>query len=56
MVWYLDTPFEGILNKVFYQGDPDNQVITFFDEDLLDTDENYVYTNEGAASYEISDR
>ncbi|MGG0285040.1 oligopeptide ABC transporter substrate-binding protein [Peribacillus butanolivorans] len=50
-----DTPFEGILNKVFYQGDPDNQVITFFDEDLLDTDENYVFTNDGAASYEISD-
>ncbi|CAK6471812.1 oligopeptide ABC transporter substrate-binding protein [Peribacillus castrilensis] len=50
-----DTPFEGILNKVFYQGEPDNQVITFFDEDLLDTDEDYVFTNEGAASYEISD-
>ncbi|MBK5481452.1 oligopeptide ABC transporter substrate-binding protein [Peribacillus sp. TH16] len=50
-----DTPFEGILNKVFYQGDPDNQVITFLDEDLLDTDENYVFTNDGAASYEISD-
>ncbi|MGE7602154.1 oligopeptide ABC transporter substrate-binding protein [Peribacillus sp. NPDC097675] len=50
-----DTPFEGILNKVFYQGDPDNQVITFFDEDLLDTDEDWVFTNEGAATYEISD-
>lgn len=50
-----NTPFEGILNKVFYQGDPDNQVISFFDEDLLDTDENYVFTNDGAASYEISD-
>ena len=50
-----DTPFEGILNKVFYQGEPDNQVITFFDEDLLDTDEDYVFTNEGAATYELSE-
>ena len=24
-----NTPFEGILNKVFYQGEPDHQIITF---------------------------
>ncbi|WP_110929199.1 oligopeptide ABC transporter substrate-binding protein [Bacillus massiliglaciei] len=50
-----DTPFEGLLNYVFYEGDPDNQVIRFFDEQLLDTDDDYVFTNEGAATYELSE-
>ncbi|MGE7183150.1 oligopeptide ABC transporter substrate-binding protein [Peribacillus sp. NPDC006672] len=51
-----DTPFEGILNKAFSQGAPDHEIFTFMDdEDLLDTDENYVYNNEGAATYELSE-
>ncbi|HDR8185612.1 TPA: oligopeptide ABC transporter substrate-binding protein [Bacillus thuringiensis] len=49
-----NTPFEGLLNFAVYEGDPDNQVITFFDEGLLDNDKNWEYNNEGAATYEIS--
>ncbi|MUK88754.1 oligopeptide ABC transporter substrate-binding protein [Ornithinibacillus sp. L9] len=50
-----DTVFEGTLNFNFYSGNPDYEVIAWFDEPLLYTDENYTYTNEGPASYEISD-
>lgn len=49
-----NTPFEGLLNFAVYEGDPDNQVLTFFDESLLDNDKNWEYNNEGAATYEIS--
>ncbi|AYF04800.1 MULTISPECIES: oligopeptide ABC transporter substrate-binding protein [Bacillus] len=49
-----NTPFEGLLNFAVYEGDPDNQVITIFDESLLSNDENWEYTNDGAATYEIS--
>lgn len=47
-----DTAFEGTLNFNFYDGDPDAQILTWFDEALLTWDENYVYTNDGAATYE----
>lgn len=47
-----DTPFEGTLNFNFYSGNPDSQVLQFFDEALLTWDANYVYTNDGAATYE----
>jgi len=50
-----DTPFEGILNTVFYEGQPDSEVLQFFDEALLSTDENYVYDQDGAATYELSE-
>lgn len=51
-----DTPFEGILNKMFQQSTYDHDITSFIDdEDLLDTDENYVYNNEGAATYELSE-
>ena len=51
-----DTPFEGMLNKVFHEGAPDHEISSFIDdEDLLDTDENYVYNNDGAATYELSE-
>ncbi|MFJ1104322.1 oligopeptide ABC transporter substrate-binding protein [Bacillus sp. RA(2023)] len=50
-----NTPFEGLLNFAVYEGDPDNQVITIFDESLLSNDENWEYTNDGAATYEISE-
>ena len=43
-----NTPFEGLLNFAVYEGDPDNQVITIFDESLLSNDENWEYTNDGA--------
>ena len=52
-----DTPFEGTLNRVFYSGAPDAEIMSFFDESLLATDENYLITNDadGAATYEISE-
>jgi len=49
-----DTPFEGTLNWNFYSGDPDSQVLNWFDEGLLTWDANYVYTNDGAATYEVA--
>jgi peptide/nickel transport system substrate-binding protein len=50
-----DTPFEGTLNWNFYSGDPDAQVLSWFDEGLLTWDKNYLYTNDGAATYEASE-
>ncbi|AIF44248.1 oligopeptide ABC transporter substrate-binding protein [Virgibacillus sp. SK37] len=50
-----DSAFEGTLNWNFYSGDPDAQILDWFDEGLLDWDENYVYTNDGAATYEVSE-
>ncbi|WP_100010300.1 oligopeptide ABC transporter substrate-binding protein [Lentibacillus sediminis] len=50
-----DTVFEGVLNWNFYEGDPDSQILEWFDEALLDVDENYNYTNDGAATYEMSE-
>ena len=50
-----DTPFEGTLNWNFYSGDPDAQVLSWFDEGLLTWDKSYVYTNDGAATYEASE-
>lgn len=50
-----DTAFEGLLNWNFYEGDPDKQVLDWFDESLLDIDENYQYTQDGAASFEHTD-
>lgn len=50
-----DTPFEGTLNWNFYSGAPDAEVIKWFDESLLDIDENFQYTQDGAATFEFSD-
>ncbi|WP_211228363.1 oligopeptide ABC transporter substrate-binding protein [Paenibacillus pinihumi] len=50
-----DTPFEGILNFNFYGANPDANVLQWFDEPLLTWDANYVYTNDGAATYEVSE-
>lgn len=50
-----DTAFEGTLNYNFYSGNPDVQVIQWFDEGLLTWDKDYVYTNDGAATYETSE-
>ena len=50
-----DTPFEGTLNKVFYSGAPDAEVMEFFEEDLLATDGDYIITNEGAAEFELGE-
>ncbi|OAT73215.1 oligopeptide ABC transporter substrate-binding protein [Parageobacillus thermoglucosidasius] len=50
-----DTPFEGTLNYAFYEGDPDSEVLQFFDEPLFRFNEDYEITNDGAATYELSD-
>jgi len=50
-----DTAFEGTLNYNFYSGNPDAQVLQWFDEGLLTWDKDYVYTNDGAATYETSE-
>ncbi|MBP1970702.1 peptide/nickel transport system substrate-binding protein [Virgibacillus natechei] len=50
-----DTVFEGTLNWNFYQGAPDAEVIEWFDESLLTIDENYNYTNDGAATFEADE-
>ncbi|WP_440114963.1 oligopeptide ABC transporter substrate-binding protein [Paenibacillus sp. QZ-Y1] len=50
-----DTAFEGTLNYNFYSGAPDAAVLQWFDEGLLTWDKNYVYTNDGAATYETSE-
>lgn len=50
-----DTPFEGTLNFNFYSGAPDVEVLEWFDEGLLQVDENFAYTQDGAATFEFSD-
>jgi len=50
-----DTPFEGTLNYVFYSGQPDAEVLQFFDEGLLYINGDYEITNEGPATFEISE-
>lgn len=48
-----DTVFEGVLNRLFYESAPDADVMQFFDESLLAIDDNYNYTNDGAAEFEL---
>lgn len=49
-----DTPFEGILNPVFYSGNPDFEVIQFFYPSLFATDENFDVKDGGAANISFS--
>ncbi|WP_010647834.1 oligopeptide ABC transporter substrate-binding protein [Oceanobacillus massiliensis] len=50
-----DTVFEGVLNMAFYEGDPDFQVMKFFEESLLGIDNNFNYTQDGAATWEVDE-
>src|SRR5699024_9313318 len=50
-----DSPFAGILNWAFYSGNPDVEILNWFDESLLDMNADYEYTQDGAATYEVSD-
>src|SRR5699024_5448103 len=45
-----DTAFAGILNYNFYSGTHDVEILDWFDEPLLTIDENYDYTQDGAAT------
>ena len=47
--------FEGTLNWNFYSGAPDKEVIDWFDESLLSTDENFNFTQDGAATFEVNE-
>lgn len=49
------TVFEGVLNYNFYSNNTDVEVIQFFDEPLLSYDEDWANTQDGAATFEISD-
>ncbi|NOU94681.1 oligopeptide ABC transporter substrate-binding protein [Paenibacillus sp. LMG 31456] len=48
------TPFEGTLNTAFYTGTPDAEIMQFFDESLFRTNGDYEITNDGAATFELS--
>ena len=50
-----DSAFEGTLNWNYVLGIPDQTILGWFDEALLHMDENYNYTNEGAATYDVSE-
>lgn len=50
-----DEPFEGTLSTVFYSVQYDAEILAYFDEALLDVDGDYLITNEGAATYELSE-
>ncbi|WP_026867408.1 oligopeptide ABC transporter substrate-binding protein [Jeotgalicoccus marinus] len=50
-----DTPFEGTLNFNFYNGNPDFEMISLFDEPLLTMDADFQYTNDGAMQYEVNE-
>ncbi|UJL45454.1 oligopeptide ABC transporter substrate-binding protein [Virgibacillus sp. NKC19-16] len=50
-----DTVFAGTLSYNFYEDALDVEVIDWFDESLLTVDESYNYTNDGAATFEMSD-
>ncbi|GAB3063129.1 oligopeptide ABC transporter substrate-binding protein [Salinicoccus sesuvii] len=50
-----DTPFEGTLNFNFYQGNPDFEVISLFDEPVFSMDENFQYTNDGPIEFEVNE-
>jgi peptide/nickel transport system substrate-binding protein len=49
------SPFEGIFHTSFYQSGLDADFMRWFDEPLLDVDSNYQFTNDGAATHEISE-
>ncbi|AXI00470.1 oligopeptide ABC transporter substrate-binding protein [Sporosarcina sp. PTS2304] len=48
-------PFEGTLSRPFYSGAFDAEIMTWFDESLLSVDSNFEISNEGAATYELSE-
>lgn len=50
-----DTPFLGTLNYNMYGGIPDSTVLGYFDEPVLTTNADQVYTNDGALNYEINE-
>ncbi|MFC3900322.1 oligopeptide ABC transporter substrate-binding protein [Aliicoccus persicus] len=54
VAYVSDTPFEGTLNYNFYQGAPDAAFIDYFDESVLTIDENQIFTQDGALTFELN--
>ncbi len=50
-----DTPFEGILNPIFYSGNPDADVMQFFYPSLFNTDASFNIKDGGGASLSFSE-
>ncbi|WP_339179609.1 oligopeptide ABC transporter substrate-binding protein [Oceanobacillus sp. FSL W7-1293] len=50
-----DTVFAGTLNFNFYSDVYDSEVIDWFDEALLEVDDTFTYTQEGAAQFEVNE-
>ncbi|PKR82543.1 oligopeptide ABC transporter substrate-binding protein [Heyndrickxia camelliae] len=50
-----DTPFEGVLSSLYSEGVPDSEVQQFFDDTLFSYNADYEMTNDGAATWELSD-
>ncbi|GKV63859.1 MULTISPECIES: oligopeptide ABC transporter substrate-binding protein [Sporosarcina] len=48
-------PFEGTLSRAFYSGSFDAEIMNWFDESLLSTDSDFEISNEGAASFTLSE-
>jgi len=50
-----DTAFEGTLNPNFYTGQHDAEILDWFMESLISVDENFMYTQDGAATWEMTE-
>lgn len=48
-----DTTFAGVLNNMLYSGQPDAEIIAFFNEGLYGYDENFAIDNSGFADIEF---
>lgn len=47
-----ESAFAGVLNPCFYEDNYDYQVMRWFTETILSSDENFVFDQDGAATYE----
>lgn len=50
-----DTPFEGLLDFSVYESNPDWRILTIFNESLLTNNDDWEYTNDAPATYELSE-
>src|SRR5699024_1843848 len=50
-----ETPFEGTLSPLFYSMAIDSTIMGWFTDSILDMDENFSYTQDGAATFELDD-
>lgn len=50
-----DSPFAGTLNRNFYSGTYDDEILEWIDESLLSIDEDFIFTDDGIASFEYDE-